>query len=110
MLILALLRTHQNKISQRYAKTYLGLETSYFSKVLNSLEEKGFIIRAIDPNDRRNRIISVNPKSSRQIKRIFAILYELNETIQSELTDKQIKDLHQSLAKIGKQLEKYKNE
>ncbi|GAG85643.1 unnamed protein product [marine sediment metagenome] len=103
-LILALLRAHKDGISQSYARSYVGVETSYLTKVLNRLEEKNFIVREIDLNNRRNRIIKINPKSLKTIKKIFAIIDSLNEEIQRDLNEKQMRDLYKSLATIGKRL------
>ena len=107
-LIIALLRVNPQGLSQAFAKSYIGLETSYFTKVLNNLEEKGFIQRQIDPQDRRNRIIKLNPKSTQQTKKMFKVISDLNTTIQSDLNQQQLQELHSALASIAKQLEQFK--
>ena len=109
-LILAMLRNHQGEITQLFAKTYIGVETSYFTKILNKLENRGFIIREIDKNDRRNRIIKVNPKPPRSLKTIIKAIYDLNKCIQGGLNTKQSQNLYSALANIRKELENYKQQ
>lgn len=106
-LILALLRVHEGKISQAYAKTYIGLEISYFTKTLNRLEKNGYIYREIDPNDRRNRIIKLNSNAPKSLKKIFNIIYELNEKILSDLNKKEIANLHDYMERISKKLDQF---
>ena len=107
-LILAMLRINKEGLSQAFAKSYVGLEASYFTKILNELEEKGYIIREIDPNDRRNRIIKVNPKSSRKIKKFFKLIYDFTNAIHHNLSEKQMLELHKSLNIIAKNTENFK--
>ncbi len=107
-LILALLRTNPAGITQTYAKSYIGIEMSYFTKVLNGLEKKKFIIREVDSKDRRNRIIKLNPKAPVEIKKIFDTIYDLNNKIQCDLNKKQMQELHKSLSAIHKRLEPFK--
>lgn len=107
-LILALLRMNQSGIAQEYAKSYIGVEISYFTKLINELERKKFIIREIDPTNRRKRIIKLHPKNPQKIKKIFDTIYDLNNEIQCDLNKKQMQDLHNSLSAIQKRLETVK--
>ena len=103
-LTLAILRNHPQGVSQKFVKSYLGMEPSYFSKMLNSLEEKDFILRETDKNDRRNRIITLNPASKDKTKKIFAIIHDLNKTIQRDLRQTQLDELYASLEQITNRL------
>ena len=102
-LMLALLRNH-GTVSQKTAKLYIGIEPSYFTKLLNTLEDKGLIIREIDPDDRRNRIIKPNPRAHKKLQKIFKVMYDFNELIQGDLTKKQLQELYQSLQCINDKL------
>jgi DNA-binding MarR family transcriptional regulator len=109
-LILAVLRFSPEGLSQSYIKDTLGLEVSYFSKVLNSVEDKGYIIREIDKFDRRNRIVKLNPKAKSKTKKIFKIIYDFTNKVQADLSDKQVADLHKSLSLITGRLDLMKLE
>lgn len=103
-LVLALLRLSDNALSQNFAKSHLAIENSYFTKVLNALEEKQFIVREIDPQDRRNRIIKVNPASAHKVQAIFTIIHDLNIAIQQDLNEAELTALHHALTSIDKRL------
>ena len=106
-LVLAMLRHYPDTLTQSYALHYTGVEKSYFTKVLNSIEEKGYIIREIDPANRRNRIIKANPKSKKIIQQAFDIIETLVDNIQRSLDDSELKTLHKLLAKIQGDLDNY---
>lgn len=104
-LILAILRFSPEGLSQSYIKDALALETSYFSKVLNAVEDKGYIIREIDKFDRRNRIVKLNPKANSKTKKILKIMHDFTNEIQADLSNKQINDLYKSLSLITERLD-----
>lgn len=104
-LVLAMLRLSLDGVSQSEALKYTGVEKSYLSKVLNSLEDKGYIIREIDPVNRRNRIIKPNPKASKQLKVVFNMIHQLTEDSQQELSDREVETLYKLLAKVQIQVD-----
>ena len=103
-LTLALLRTYPDNLSQVAAKAYVGIETSYFTKVLNKLEELGYIDRRIDPTDRRNRILSVPKKKPAELKKIFSVLEQYTSEMQNALSDKEMQSLVAALAKLKQKI------
>jgi DNA-binding MarR family transcriptional regulator len=102
--VLGLLRKYKEGVSQIYIKDHMDIEVSYFSKILNRLEIRKFIIREIDPNDRRNRIIKENPKAAKTLQKIFTIINHFNKSIEQGLTEKQRLELYRSLSIIQKNL------
>lgn len=109
-LVLAMLRLNPDALTQAEALKYIGVEKSYFSKQLNALEEKGYIIREVDRNNRRNRLIKVNPKSKKQLTKAFALLENFTETIQCDLSNQEIENLHCLLTKIKNRVGNYNPE
>lgn len=103
-IILALLRVNPNGISQQYAKSYIGIENSYFTKLLNKLESKQFIIRTKCPDDRRNKIITIHPKSLTKAKKIFQIITDHNDEIHMDLSKKELQIIHDALNCITNRL------
>lgn len=103
--ILALLRVNPEGLSQNYAKSYLGIENSYFTKILKKLESKKYIIRTICFKDKRNKIISIHPDSVKQVKNIFKIIIDHNKEIHMDLNVKQLKTIYDGLNCIAKRLE-----
>ena len=75
--------------------------------MLNTLADRGCIIREIDKSDSRNRIIKANPLSSSQLNEIFVVLAEVNTTIQADLTKTLLDQLYKLLETIHINLEKF---
>ena len=98
--MLAVLRVYPTGIDQHEARSHVGVEKSYFTKVLNILESRQFIIREVDLNDRRNRILKANPKAPRELKEIFQIMYEVTNDIQQDLNEQELNALHHAFERI----------
>lgn len=109
-LVLAMLRLVPNSLSQAEARRYIGIEKSYFTKVLNQLEEKGYIVREIDAKNRRNRLIKRNPNAGKKLNQIFQFLNDFTNDIQADLTDKEVNQLFQVLFKIRSKIGEYKED
>ncbi len=106
-LILAILRVHPQGISQLVAQSHVGIETSYFTKTLNKLEERNFVIREIDKNDRRNRILKLNPKQPLALQKILATIAHVTQQAQLGINQKQLEQFYQTLNLIEKNIDKY---
>ncbi|MCQ1536151.1 MarR family transcriptional regulator [Methanosarcina sp. KYL-1] len=86
--------------------TYVGMDRSSLSRMVDSLEEKGFVLRKNDPEDRRKVLISLTEKG----ERCYEFLNEIAEEMAAELlglTDQQdLKDFEQSLETMLRVLRK----
>lgn len=109
-LILGWLRARPEGISQAYAKAYIDVETSYFTKLLNKLEDRNLITREIDPKDRRNRIIKVKNKDAKAIKTVFNGIYDINHYIEQDLTQDEVKVMNKCIDKILNRLDEFTKE
>lgn len=101
--ILMMLRTKKDGHSQAWIKSFLGLEINHLTEALNKLEERGFIVREIDPNNGQNRIIK-NPKAHDELKKIYDFIADSVESYLSDLNEKQLQELHNSLLTISKKI------
>ena len=99
-LVLAMLRLNPDHLTQSHAKNYVGVENSYFTKILNQLEETGYIIREINPENRRERLIKANPKAGKKLQKAFQLIHDVTEGVQVDLNDKQVSTLYKSLLQI----------
>lgn len=107
-LILALLHHNNNQINQNAIKEYVGIDISYLTKVLDKLEEQKYITKEIDPEDRRNRLIKVNPKACPTLRKIYQKLDDFNASILVDLTEKEKLTLFDILGKIHQRVKKAK--
>ena len=81
MFILRYAKERSCKVIPSDISNALGVSSARVANALNSLEEKGFITRTIDSEDRRKIIVEVTPKgvdyAEEQMKRSKARLEEL---------------------------------
>jgi DNA-binding MarR family transcriptional regulator len=108
-LLLAMLRLQPKGLLQSEGMKYVGVEKSYFTKMLNQLENKGYIIREIDPSNRRNRIIKANPKNTKKINKVFKIIYDYTDNVQASISEEEAKTVRDILLKVQKSINKYNN-
>lgn len=67
---------NQDAISKRYM-----IDKGMVAKTLNKLEEKGFILREQNPDNKRENIISLTQKGTNILKNISAIFEEWNDIL-----------------------------
>ena len=62
--VLHFIRERSGKVIPSDISNALGVSSARIAAALNSLEEKGFITRTIDSEDRRRIIVEITPKGS----------------------------------------------
>ena len=77
-------------ISVAEAAKQLGVSMPFVSKTLKSLEEKGYVERVSDKNDRRSVRISVNESGRQIVDRFFNRLFSLLDSATSKFTKAEI--------------------
>jgi DNA-binding MarR family transcriptional regulator len=84
----------------------MGMEPTSLSRILNNMEEKGFILREKNPNDGRGVIIRLTElgKKKREISR--TTVFELNNKIKENLTEEKIKNFFEVIDTINNVISK----
>lgn len=70
-----------------------GVSVSFISKTLKSLEEKGYIERVSDKNDRRSVRISVTESGKEVVDRFFGSLFSLLDRATREFSKTEIENM-----------------
>ena len=76
-------------ITQEGLSKLIFVHKSNVARQLGSLEEKGFVVRKTDPNDKRNLLVYPTEKAKAALKEIDRITEEWKELIQSGLSDEE---------------------
>lgn len=76
---------------------YVGMDRSSLSRMMDSLEEKGFVWRKNDPEDRRKILISLTEKGERCLKVLNKIAEEMTAELLSLGEEQDLKDFENSL-------------
>lgn len=61
--------------------------------LLQALESKGYVVRTVNPDDARSRIVSLTEKAEEQREKLLALAEEIEETMTNNLNDKETEEL-----------------
>ena len=93
---------NQESISKRYR-----IDKGMVAKTLTRLEDKGFIKREQNPNNKRENIISLTEKSAYIMKYINAIFDDWNKILYGEMSKEDIDCVKRLTGKMAENVAKY---
>ena len=94
---LVVIENHHEKLTQKALGEILIIDKSYLVNILNYLEEKGYIIREKNINDRREQLIKLTGQAKTDLPSIKLAIQELNQKSLQNLTPKQIETFNEVL-------------
>jgi MarR family transcriptional regulator, lower aerobic nicotinate degradation pathway regulator len=89
------------RLTQANIADALALDPSRLVALLDSLEDRGLIMRQRDPEDRRRHVVSITTKGERELAQLREIVGELEEAFLSPLDAKDRKTLHELLQRLA---------
>ncbi|MBI5260983.1 MAG: winged helix-turn-helix transcriptional regulator [Bradyrhizobium sp.] len=85
------------------------LDKMNVSRAMQSLEARGIVSRTRDPNDGRERIVSLTPSGRSLYRRIVPYALEREATLLSVLTPQEVATLDNAIYKLMKIAEKFED-
>jgi DNA-binding MarR family transcriptional regulator len=82
----------------------LNIDKSYMATILDYLEEKGFVIREKNPNDRREQLIKLTALAKINIPVIKEAIKKLNERAFNDICQSNKQLFNEILSKIQENL------
>ena len=79
----------------------LSLDPSRLVALLDSLEERGLVVRQRDPLDRRRHVVSITPAGKRELSRLRAVIQKLEEEFFAPLDPESHKAFHELLLRLA---------
>lgn len=90
----------EGKVSPKRIGELLYLEAPTVSGILDKMQKMNLIDREIDPNNRRNVLVSSTEKANKLRDVIQAASSDMNKKVLQELDDQEIEALKKGLSKI----------
>lgn len=88
-------------LSQREVSSKLGVDPSDLVNVIDILERAGFVSRQRDPADRRRHLLTLTPEGESAVRRLRALLDEVDDEVLSPLSAGQRHLLHRLLQGVA---------
>lgn len=99
--ILLYLKKHQeDTLTQRDLETGLTLKNPTVTGLLNRLEEKGFITREQNLNDKRSKFIKMTDKAERVLEDGYLYVQELDAKMLNGISEEEQEQLFKHIYKI----------
>ena len=99
--VLLYLKKHEeDTLTQRDLETGLTLKNPTVTGLLNRLEEKGFITREQNLNDKRSKFIKMTDKSERVLEDAYLYIQELDAKMLNGISEEEQEQLFKHIYKI----------
>jgi DNA-binding MarR family transcriptional regulator len=81
----------------------LGVDPSRLVALLDSLEERGLIMRQRDPHDRRRHVVSITAAGKRELGKIRALIGRVEDEFLAPLDERERQAFHELLLRLAAQ-------
>lgn len=105
--ILSLIHANNGKLTQKALAQMLGKDKSALVSIIDSLTEKGYVYREVNPADRREHLLKVTTKASKAVPEIVAAFEAINKTVATDLSLAEIETFNRVLLKMEENLKPY---
>lgn len=68
----------------------IGIEGPTLTRMLDTLEAEGLVVRRADPNDRRTKLIELTDDGRRALEEIMAVAHTFRKSVLKGLTDAEL--------------------
>lgn len=94
-------------MSQEEIARYLNVNRSSVTRQLTALEEKGYVLRRSDPNDRRTLLVYPTEKALALQERMHCVLHDWSEYLTADFTAEEKETLSRLMVRIAQRAEDY---
>jgi MarR family transcriptional regulator, transcriptional regulator for hemolysin len=85
--VLTLICYHDGKLTQTALADMLGKDKSAMVAIIDSLSEKGFVFREVNPADRREYLLNVTEKAKKAVPQIINAFENMNKTMTENISE-----------------------
>ena len=99
---------HDGELTQKALAEKLGKDKSIIVKIIDELTEKGFVYRQINPDDRRQHLLSVTDKGKKTVPHIINEFKHMNRSASQNIHTQDMEAFERVLAKMKDNLQQFK--
>ncbi len=78
----------------------IGIEGPTLTRMLDTLEADGLVVRKQDPNDRRTKLIELTPEGEKALEEIMTVAHAFRATVLARLSDTELDQVNAVTAKL----------
>lgn len=98
---------HNDGCTQEKIARSLYIHKSTVTRQLVALEEKGFIVRTVDSEDKRNMLVFSTQKTKEMLPKLEDAFIEWRQYLTEDLTEVEKKSMENILSKLADRAKKY---
>ncbi|MCC8426573.1 MarR family winged helix-turn-helix transcriptional regulator [Mucilaginibacter sp. UR6-11] len=100
---------YDGQLTQKALAEKLGKDKSVIVKIIDSLTEKGFVYRQINPEDRRQHLLGVTEKAKKAVPYIIQVFESMNQSASKNISEHDMQIFESVLNKMRDNLVDFKN-
>ena len=108
--VLTLICYHDGKLTQKALGEMLGKDKSAMVSIIDTLSEKGFVYREINPADRREHLLRVTEKAKIAVPEIVQAFEEMNTNMTDEIPEEDMLVFYSVLLKMQENLVNFQSQ
>ena len=105
--MLVLIAENEGQLTQKRLAEITGKDKSHMVSIIDTLMEKGYVYREVNPDDRRQQWIRVTEKAQRELPAIRESFSEMNHKATEGISADKLKIFNEVLQKMSGNLKPY---
>lgn len=99
---------HDGELTQKALAEKLGKDKSIIVKIIDTLTDKGFVYRQINPSDRRQHLLGVTDKAKKAVPHILEAFEHMNSSAARDISAHDMQIFESVLNKMKNNLVEFK--
>lgn len=105
--MLLMIADNQGQLTQKKIAEIAGKDKSHMVSIIDTLTEKGYVYREVNPGDRRQQLIKITAKAEKELPVIRESFTLLNETAAEGISPDKLKIFNEVLQQMMSNLKPY---
>ena len=98
---------NNGKLSQQALAELLDKDKSAIVSIIDILTEKGYVTREVNPDDRREHLISVTEKAQHEVPQIIMAFENLNKDITKDISAEEMQTFYKVLNQMRSNIQPF---